>query len=176
MIVRSNTFALVLLMTVLFPAPALAGGLGVFDMTGFHAGVDPASEEGANGTWLDQCGGIELLIGGKATRLSGRIRMLYNYVYSKNTSDHFGVALLGMEIQLLRNLQRPAGVHIHLDAGPGFIALQHEEFGMADLGLGIHRELGKHITLFAEVSGQLRFRRKVWGGAVVTAGVRFPID
>ena len=173
---RSNGFALALLLMVLSPAPALAGGLGVFDMTGFHAGVDPSSEEGANGSWLDQGGGVELLIGGKATRIAGRVRVLYNYVYNKTTSDHFGVALFGMEIQLLRNLQRPAGVHVHLDVGPGFIALQHEEFGMADLGLGVHRELGKHVTLFAEVSGQLRFRRKVWGGAVVTAGLRFPID
>jgi hypothetical protein len=47
---------------------------------------------------------------------------------------------------------------------------------MADLGFGFHRELAAHLTGFAEISGQLRFRRDVWGGAVLSAGLRIPID
>jgi len=158
-------------------SPARAGGLGVFDVTGFHAGIDPADAERGGGAWFDQGGGIELLIGPRRSRIAGRARVFYNYVTpTLGNSNHFGVALFGLEVQLLRDLERPWGLHAHLDAGPGFLAIQHEEFGMADLGVGFHRDLADHVTLFAEISGQIRFRHIVWGGAMLTAGLRFPID
>jgi hypothetical protein len=166
----------VFLAGVAFAGQARAGGIGVLDMTGFHAGVDPADIEGA-GTWFDQGGGIELWVGSRASRISGRVRVLYNNVSpAENYAQHFALATFGLEVQLLKNLEAPFGVHVHFDLGPAFLALQHEEFGMADLGVGIHGDLSEHVTLFAEVSGQMRFRRYVWGGAVFTGGVRFPID
>ncbi len=174
--VRAVTVAL-FLGVVLYAGTSRAGGVGVLDMTGFHAGVDPADLEGGGGTWFDQGGGLELWIGAKASRINGRMRVLYNYVTpAEDYASHFALVTFGLEVQLLNNLESPFGLHMHLDLGPAILALQHEEFGMADLGLGIHGDLSEHVTLFAEVSGQMRFRRYVWGGAVFTGGVRFPID
>ncbi len=177
MIQRCCVLVAVATLASVTPLSARAGGLGVFDVTGFHAGIDPGDAERGGGAWFDQGGGIELLIGPRQSRIAGRARVFYHFVTpTLGNSTHFGVALFGLEVQLLRDLEKPWGLHAHLDLGPGFLAVQHEEFGMADLGVGIHRDLADHLTLFAEISGQLRFRHLVWGGAVLTAGLRIPID
>ncbi len=156
---------------------ALAGGIGIYDLTGFHAGVDTADPEGGSGTWLDQGAGLEVWIGGRETRVSGRVRVFYNLVHpAEEHARHFGLALFGVEFQLLKDLTRPVGLHAFADVGPAFLAAQHGEFGMADLGVGFHGDLAKHLQVLVEVGGQLRFRRRVWGGAVLMAGLRFPID
>ena len=157
--------------------PARAGGLGVFDMTGFHAGADLSGQAAESGTWLDQGVGLEILVGSRASRVRGRVRVMFNAVLpAEDHNQYFGIALFGMEIQLLRNLDRPFGLHVLLDLGPAFLAKQHEEFGMAGAGLGIHHDFHPRLGLFAEVSAQIRFRRWVWGGAALTVGLRVPID
>jgi len=154
-----------------------AGGLGVVDLTGFHIGADTADPDASQGTWLDQSAGVEVQIGSRASRVGGRVRVLYNYVHPTEAhSRHFGVALFGLEVQLLKDLQRPFGIHLHWDIGPAFLAHQHEEYGLAMVGFGLHRDLGDHVVLCAEVSGQLRFRKRVWGGAVASVALRFPFD
>ncbi len=169
--------ALVLAATLGSAGSARAGAIGLVDTTGFHAGIDPRSTDRSTGVWLDQCGGVELLIGSRESRIAGRVRVMVNGVWpAPASSSLFGVALFGLEVQLLRDLTRPWGLHLHADLGPGFLALQHEEFGMADLGMGLHRDLSAHASLFVEIGGQIRFRGDVWGGAVLSAGMRFPID
>jgi len=156
---------------------ASAGGLGVVNLTGFHAGADTADREASNGTWLDQSAGFEVMIGSRASRVGGRVRIVYNYVYPAEAHGrHFGVALFGLEVQLLKDLERPFGIHLHWDIGPSFLAYQHEEYGVAMVGVGLHRDLGEHLVLCAELSGQLRFRKRIWGGAVASLALRFPFD
>ncbi len=156
---------------------ASAGGLGVYDMTGFHAGIDTSNPEGGGGTWLDQGGGLEVVIGARDSRIAGRVRVLYNLVHpAEEQARHFGLALFGFEIQLRKDLSQPFGLHAFADVGPAFLAAQHGEFGMADLGVGLHADLADHLALVVEVGGQLRFQRHIWGGAVLMAGLRFPID
>ncbi len=157
--------------------PARAGGVGVFDMTGFHAGADLSGQAAETGRWLDQGVGLEILVGSRASRVRGRVRVMFNAVIpAEEHNRYFGIALFGMEIQLLRNLERPFGVHVLLDLGPAFLAKQHEEYGMAQAGVGIHHDFHPNFGIFAEVSGQIRFRGWVWGGAAATVGVRVPID
>lgn len=160
------------------PIPgAQAGGIGIYDMTGFHAGVDTSDPEGSSGTWLDQGGGLEISIGSRESRIGGRVRVLYNLVHpAEDHARHFGLALFGFEVQLRKDLSKPWGLHAFADVGPAFLAAQHGEFGMADLGVGLRGDLAEHLSLVVEVGGQLRFRRQVWGGAVLMAGLRFPID
>ncbi len=156
---------------------ASAGGIGIFDLTGFHTGVDISDPEGANATWLDQGVGLEVWIGGRESRISGRVRVFYNLVHPAEAhARHFGLALFGFEVQLLKELSKPFGLHAFADLGPAFLAAQHGEFGVADLGIGLHGDLAKHLQVVVEVGGQVRFRRKVLGGAVLMAGLRFPID
>ena len=156
---------------------ASAGGFGVLDMTGFHTGVDVSDPEGSGGTWLDQGGGVEVMIGARQSRIAGRVRVLYNFVHpAESHQQHYGLALFGFEVQLLGDLERPFGLHVFADLGPAFLAAQHGQFGMADIGVGLHGDLAQHATVLVEVGGQLRFRRHTWGGAVLMAGVRFPID
>lgn len=169
--------AAALLACCLVARPAWAGGVGVFNMTGFHAGADVSGEGAETGTWLDEGVGLEILVGNRASRVRGRVRGMFNAVVPAEEHDqYFGVALFGMEVQLLRNLERPFGLHVHLDLGPAFLAKQHEEFGMAQVGFGLHHDFHPHLGVFAEVSGQVRFRRWVWGGAALTVGLRVPID
>ena len=156
---------------------AHAGGLGVVDLTGFHAGADPVDADATTGTWLDHSAGLEVHIGSRASRVSGRVRLVYNYVYPAQAhARHFGVALFGLEVQLLKSLDRPFGIHLHWDIGPALLAHQHEEFGLALVGIGFHRDLGERVVLCAEISGQVRFRKRVWGGAVASLALRFPFD
>jgi hypothetical protein len=156
---------------------ARAGGIGIYDLTGFHAGVDTADPEGGDGTWLDQGGGLEVWIGGRDARVNGRVRVFYNLVHPAEAhARHFGLALFGVEVQLLKELGTPFGLHAFADIGPAFLAAEHGEFGMADLGIGLHGDLAQHLQVVVEVGGQLRFRRQLWGGAVLMAGLRFPID
>ncbi len=172
--------SLLLLAFALAVAPATAaraGGVGIYDMTGFHAGTDPSDPEGSSGTWLDQGGGLEVSIGSRDSRILGRVRVFYNLVHpAEEHARHFGLALFGFEVQMRKDLARPWGLHAFADIGPAFLAAQHGEFGMVDLGVGLRGDLAEHVSLVVEVAGQMRFRRQVWGGAVLMAGLRFPID
>ena len=118
-------FAALVLGTVAAPRSADAGGVGFYNGTGLHVG--PRLEGEGTGVWLDEGGGLELLLGKDGARLHGRLRfaaVVATGARSRNTRP--GAAQPGFE------LGAGAQHHAYLGLDPGLV------LGGADFDNSLH--------------------------------------
>lgn len=176
-----------LLSLLLVPGTALAGGVGFFVSPGFHAG--PAlSAAGGTGTWMDVGGGVELFLGKRDSRVHGRLRFAYNGVMDVtplpegveaapgSRVSHSGVLSLGAKIDLLPEVEKPFSLYIAADVGVSPLVKHIKNYFWVDLGPGIRINANDVLSVFAELTGVVRFENGFSGGALVVAGVRLSFD
>ncbi len=178
--------AATLLAALLLPASALAGGVGVFNGTGFHAG--PAlSEAGGTGTWINQGGGVEIFLGRRDYRLSGRLRFGYNAVIDvtpvaegASTGSrviHSAALSAGARVELLPDFsEKKFGLYVAADVGVSPLVVHLANYFWADVGPGVRVDVNETFGLFAELTGVVRFQNGFTGGAWLFLGARFTID
>ena len=181
---RALPVALVLFSALLLAAPASAGGFGVYDQTGVHFG--PAlSEGGGTRVWLDQGAGVEILLGYRKTRLTGRIRLSYAAVIdlaarSTDRSDyrveHAGMVSGGVQVELLKDLESKVGLYVAADLGVSPLVTHMRAFMFADLGAGLRVRVNDVLALFVEATGMFRFDKTPAGGPLLFLGARFALD
>ena len=181
---RALYAVVVLLIGLLMAVPAQAGGFGVFNQTGFHFGQ--ALSEGADeGRWMDEGGGVELLIGYRKARLTGRIRLSYAAVIdiaprsderTDSVVEHAGLVSGGVQIELLKDLEKAFGLYIVVDLGVAPLVTHMRAFMFADAGIGLRVRPDEVLELFAEVAGMFRFDKTAAGGPLLYLGARFSID
>ena len=174
-----------LLLILLAPASALAGGVGVFNGTGFHAG--PAlSESGGTGTWINEGGGIELFLGKRDFRLQGRLRFSYNAVIdvtplaegaeAGNRVGHSGALSVGAKVELLPDITKRFGFYVATDIGISPLVQHLRNYFWVDVGPGVRVDVNDVFGLFAELTGVVRYENGFTGGAWLFLGARFSFD
>ena len=179
------TLLLGLLTLLLMPGSALAGGVGVFNGTGFHAG--PAlSEAGGAGTWINEGGGFELFFGKRDFRFHGRLRFFYNAVIdvtplpdgveARNRVGHSGALSVGAKVELLEDVEKPFGFYIATDIGISPLVLHLRNYFWVNAGPGVRVNVNDVFGLFAELTGVLRYENGFTGGAWMYLGARFSFD
>ncbi|MCP4868908.1 MAG: hypothetical protein GY898_09330 [Proteobacteria bacterium] len=168
--------ALLLLIALLvLPAPALAGGVGVFDQTGFHFG-GALREGGGTGSWMDQGGGIEIFLGKTDHRLSGRLRLSYAAIIDLSGGvQHAGLFSVGAQVELL-DLEKKFGLYPLLDLGVSPLVTQIRFFVFADAGIGARYRINDVVSIFGELTGLVRYDKAFTGGPLIFLGARFAID
>lgn len=181
---RALLAAVLLLPALLLAAPALAGGFGVYDQTGVHFGAS-LSQEGGAGVWLDQGGGVEILLGYRKTRLTGRIRLSYAAVIDLSARsddrtdyrvEHAGLVSGGVQVELLKDIDKKVGLYVAVDLGVAPLVTHMRAFMFADLGAGLRVRVDDVLALFVEATGMFRFDKAPAGGPLVFLGARFALD
>jgi hypothetical protein len=176
-----------LLSLLLVPGTALAGGVGFYGSPGFHAG--PAlSQAGGTGSWVDLGGGVELFLGKRDSRVHGRLRFGYNGVFDTtplpegveaapgSRISHSAVISLGAKVELLEDVEKPFGLYIVGDIGVSPLVKHLKNYFWVDVGPGIRVNANDVMSVFAELTGIVRFENGFTGGAQVVAGVRLSFD
>ncbi len=176
---------LALLIGTLLSPTAKAGGFGVYDSTAFHFG-EALSEGGGNGTWLDQGVGLELFLGHRTSRLTGRLRFAYNAVVDldpRNTDretaervQHTGLFAVGARVELLPDLEKVFGLYASLDFGVSPLVTNLRIFVFGQVGPGIRIRPVEALEIFAEVGALLRYEHAVGVGPSVQIGARVSFD
>ena len=168
--------ALVLLAGFTAPSTAVAGSVGVFSATGFHSGNSLTSEEDS-ATWLNQGAGIELELGSKNSRVTGRARGFYLGAFGAGGPLHQGGATFGITVRILPDLEKPFNVYALVDLGGAFAIVDHMEGLYGQIGAGFFHNIGQApMRFFVEAAFELRYRQVVHSGAKVNIGVRFLLD
>ena len=171
----------------LIPGTALAGGVGFFASPGVHAG--PAlSQAGGTGTWADLGGGIELFLGKRDSRLHGRLRFGYNGVFDLTPLpegvevtpgtriSHAAVISLGAKVELLPDVETAFGLYVAADIGVSPLVKHLKNYFWIDVGPGIRVRANDVLSIFAELTGVVRFENGFTGGALLFAGARLTFD
>jgi hypothetical protein len=184
MIARA-TWVFALLFVLALPAPALAGGVGVFNGTGFHAG-QALSQAGGTGTWINEGGGVELFLGKRDFRLHGRLRFSYNAVIdvtklpegaeATNRVGHSAALSLGAKVELLPDVTTKGGFYLVADIGISPLVKHLRNYFWVDVGPGVRVNVNEVFGLFAELTGVIRYENGFAGGAWLFLGARFSFD
>ena len=174
-----------LLVALLIPASASAGGVGFFNGTGVHSG-GALSQAGGRGTWVNEGGGVEIFLGKRDFRLHGRLRFGYNAVLdvtplaegavAKNRVTHAGVISLGAKVELLPDIEKAFGLYVVADIGVAPLVKYGRGYLFVDVGPGARVNVNQVFQLFAELTGMLRYENGFTGGALLFLGARFSFD
>ncbi len=178
---RSTLLALIL-GSLLLPASAMAGGIGGFNLTGFHFG-EALREGGGVGRWLDEGGGVEIVLGSQDSRIKGRIRFAYNAIIDLDLVadgggvQHAGVFSGGAMVELLPAFdEKKFGLYIAVDVGVSPLVTNGRAFVYLDAGPGVRIDVNERFGLFAEVTGWLRYEKGFYGGPMIFLGARVHVD
>jgi hypothetical protein len=178
---RPILLAAALLMGVFVaPSPVLAGGIGAYNGTGFHFGR-ALTTTGGQGAWLNEGGGVELLLGRQTSRIHGRLRFAYNAIIDLTEGSevpvrHSAVIGLGAKIELLEDIETPGGLYIAADIGVSPLVTHLRSYFFVDLGAGVRFNPAERVSLFAEVTFLLRFQKVVAAGPMFFFGARVAFD
>ncbi len=172
-------FAALVLGTVAAPRSADAGGVGFYNGTGLHVG--PPLEGEGTGVWLDEGGGLELLLGKDGARLHGRLRFAYNAIFDLGENPttlvrHSAVLSLGARIQLLEDVETPFGVYLAADVGVSPLVTHLRSYFTVNIGPGVRIRPAERLELFAEANFLLRYEKVFAAGPMFFFGARISFD
>jgi hypothetical protein len=174
--VRSLVPVSVLLLALCLPALAQAGGISIYNGTGFHFGA-PLSEEGGEGRWLNEGGGFGVILGPADSRLLGRMRFAYNAVIDlAGGTRHVALLSAGVQIELLPDVSKRFGVYLATDMGITPLFTDMRLYLFADVGPGVRFDINEKFSLFAEVCALLRYENSFYAGPQFYLGARFSFD
>jgi len=177
---RSYVRASVLALTLCLPGLAHAGGISIYNGTGFHFGA-PLSEEGGQGRWMNEGGGFGVLLGPADSRLLGRMRFAYNAVIDLagdlgGGTRHVAVFSAGIQIELLPDIAKRFGLYLAADMGITPLFTDMRLYLFADVGPGVRFDLNDRLSLFAEVCALVRYENSFYGGPQFYLGARIAFD
>lgn len=171
-----------LLLCLLLPTSASAGGIGFFNQTGFHFG-EALSQAGGTGQWMDEGGGIEVLLGSQASRVKGRVRLSYSAIIDLQAPDaalgiqHSGVVSGGVHVELLPDFEEKiAGLYVLVDVGVSPLVSQQRTFVFFDVGAGVRITPVERFSIFVEATGWMRVEKTLSGGPLFFVGARIALD
>ncbi len=171
--------AALVLGTFAAPRSADAGGVGFYNGTGFHIG--PGLEAEGTGVWLNEGGGLELILGKNGGRVHGRLRFAYNAVIDLGEDPttlvrHSAVLGLGARIQLLEDVAKPFGAYIVADIGVSPLVTHLRSYFFVNVGPGVRIRPVERLSLFAEVNFLLRYEKVFAAGPIFFFGARVAFD
>jgi hypothetical protein len=182
MLVIRRLLPAALLLSLLVPGVASAGSVGFFDQTGFHFG-DALRGGGGTGHWLDQGGGVELLLGSKGIRIKGRVRLAYSAIVDLDgdgtaaSVQHSGLVTGGAHVELLPGFEeKVVGLYVLADVGVSPIVSHHRAYVFFDVGAGVRFRANERFSVFVEAAGWVRFEQVVAGGPLFFLGARIELD
>jgi len=165
-----------LLLALALPGLAHAGGVSLYNATGAHFG-QPLSEEGGQGQWFNEGGGVGVVLGPADSRLLGRIRFAYNAVIAgAGGVRHVAVFSAGVHIELLPDPSKRFGFYLAADMGITPLFTDMRLYVFADVGPGVRVDLSPKLSLFAEVCALFRYENSFYAGPQLYLGARFAFD
>ena len=173
-----RSFFRVLGLTLVLSLPGLAnaGGISIYNATGFHFG-EPLSEEGGQGRWMNEGGGLGVVLGPADSRLLGRLRFAYNAVIDlAGGTRHVAVLSAGVQIELLPDLTKRFGLYLVTDMGITPLFTDMRLYLFADVGPGVRFDLNDRLSLFAEVCALVRYENSFYAGPQFYLGARIAFD
>ncbi len=179
-------------------APAHAGGIGLIGTGGMHGDrvygyttdpdtgdvkqAPPELQLNANyGT------GLELTLGDRDNRIVGVFRFWYlqdapqsppkvGDVYAIRTNSRdIGMFSGGIQWGLVGDPTRLQLTALTL-IGSGFLTKDFTEFAIGEAGVGGTFNPNRHMQIFLEATGGIRYRKRVYPTVGATAGVRYLFD
>jgi len=173
---RSFFRVLGLTLALSLPGLANAGGISLYNATGFHFG-EPLSEEGGQGRWMNEGGGLGVVLGPADSRLLGRLRFAYNAVIDlAGGTRHVAVLSAGVQIELLPDLTKRFGLYLVTDMGITPLFTDMRLYLFADVGPGVRFDLNDRLSLFAEVCALVRYENSFYAGPQFYLGARIAFD
>lgn len=180
----------------LFTPRAWAGGVGLVGTGGTHQEYvyyyDDNEDQYLNVQYRPNFGGgIELVLGDKDDRIQGVGRAYYlqdsppvdppdplvsNPTYNiPDDPEHIGMFMAGVQWGLLGD---PTGLQGYLStmAGGGVVTVDNLEFIQVNVGVGGSWLLPSMVQVFAEAAATGRYRKSVYPGFDLFAGVRYLFD
>lgn len=173
---------------------AEAGGIGLIGTGGMHADrvygyngdVQAKPEEQMNANYGT---GLELTLGDRDNRISGIFRFYWledgpqsppkngdgvNYAIRTGTRD-VGMFAGGLQWGLVGDPTRIQLTAVTL-VGSGFLTNDFTEFAIGEAGIGGTFNATRHLQVFAEATGGIRYRKRVFPTVNGTLGVRYLFD
>ena len=160
------------------PQSAHAGGVGFYNGTGFHFG--PAlTGQGGDGAWLNEGGGVEVLLGRNDGRVHGRLRFAYNAIIDLGDASsvrHSAFLSLGAKIELLDDTTTPFGLYLGTDLGVSPLVTHLRSYFSYSIGPGVRIRPVERLALFAEVALLVRYEKVFAAGPTFFFGARISFD
>lgn len=186
--------SMIALFGLLLSAPAQAGGVGLIGTGGLHADrvygyTGDVQEKPENQMNANYGTGFELTLGDRDNRISGIFRFYYlqdapqsapkngdgvNYAIRTYSRD-IGMFTGGLQWGLVGDPTRLQFTLVTL-VGSGFLTKDFTEFAQGEVGVGGTFNPTRHMQVFAEATGGIRYRKRVYPTANATLGVRYLFD
>lgn len=182
------------------PAPAYAGGIGVFGTGGFHGDRLYYYEQDAVGGYqqmdpvnefnMNYGAGIEGILGDKDNKILGIFRLYWQadapetspadpeqYVVPPYRTElrHVGMIDAGLQFGVIGDPSKVQG-NIIATIGSGFLTEDQTEFVHGEAGIGGSYMAARHVQLAAWVTGGARYRKRFYPLASAYLGVRYLFD
>lgn len=184
--------SMIALSSLLLSSPAQAGGIGLIGTGGMHADrvygyTDDVQEKPEDQMNANYGGGFELMLGDRDNRISGIFRFYYlqdgpqsapknGDTYAvRTTSRDIGMFTGGLQWGLVGDPTRLQLTLVTL-IGSGFLTQDFTEFAQGEAGVGGTFNPTRHMQIFAEATGGIRYRKRVYPTANATLGVRYLFD
>jgi hypothetical protein len=156
--------------------PAQAGGISLYNGTGFHFG-EPLNEAGGEGRWFNEGGGIGVVLGAADSRVMGRVRMAYNAVIDLSGGvRHVALLSAGVQVELLPDPSKRFGLYLVADMGITPLFTDMRLYLFADVGPGVRFDVHERVSLFAEVCALFRYENSFYAGPQFYFGARLAFD
>ncbi len=175
-------------------SPALAGGIGLVGSAGLHGdrvygytgAVQNAPETEMNANYGT---GLELTLGDKDNKITGVFRFSYlqdgpetpptntdpgDYAIRTGTRD-IGIFEGGLQWGIVGDPTRLQFTAVSY-LGSGFLTKDFTEFAEGEAGIGGTFNPARHVQIFAEATGGIRYRKRVYPMTNATLGVRYLFD
>lgn len=188
-------------LTILLSAPtAFAGGFGVLGTGGVHGDrvyyyAENTVGEAEQQTPLDQInpnfgGGLELVLGDKDYKINAFLRVYYmgdapvqpppdaeKYTFNLRTEDwrSLGVVDAGIQFGVLGDAQAFQMCILGI-LGSAIMTSDQTEFFRANAGVGFTYTFARRMQAHAEAVGGIRYRKRLFPSAEMTAGIRYLFD
>ncbi len=178
-------------------SPAYAGGIGLLGTGGMHGdrvyGYNETDVEGEfkQNKPEDQLNanygtGLELILGDRDNRITGVFRFwwLQDAPQSAPAGDVSAVRTETRDIGMFSGglqwgvIGDPNRIQFNVVTylGSGFLTNDFTEFGLAEAGVGGTFNPARKVQIFAEATGGIRYRKRVYPTANATLGVRYLFD
>ncbi len=155
---------------------AHAGGISLYNGTGFHFG-EPLNEGGGDGRWFNEGGGLGVVLGAADSRVMGRVRMAYNAVIDlAGGTRHVALLSAGVQVELLPDPSKRFGLYLVTDMGITPLFTDMRLYLFADVGPGVRFDVHERVSLFAEVCALFRYENSFYAGPQFYFGARLAFD
>ncbi len=184
----------------LLASPALAGGIGLIGRGGYHGDRvyyyaensigEAQQQDPIDQMNMDAGGGFELVLGDKDYKINAFLRVYYmadapvqappdaeKYTFNLRTEEwrNLGVVDAGIQFGVVGDPQAFQFCILGI-LGSAIMTVDQTEFFRANAGVGFTYTFARRMQAHAEVVGGIRYRKRVFPSAEMTAGIRYLFD